>query len=185
MLTPQPADFYESPREGLPPVLNVGNADCPFWPRGTAGGINTDIIATGFEDVRLDATRLPFHSESIRAVYAHHILEHLYRYDAVTTVNEWKRVLIPGGILSVVVPDWQMLFHMVDLRDGVERDKILFGHDDTRGPYQPHRAAYCAEEVVQLLEFCGFRDVETFDPLTYIPLVARPRWQACVKGHKP
>lgn len=184
MLTPVPFALYESPDSTKPPVLNLGNADCPFWPRGTLGGINTDIIPTGYEDIRLDATKLPFRDRSIRAVYAHHILEHIYREQALATVVEWARVLIPGGVLSVVIPDWRHLFNMVELHHEIDRDRFLFGHDDTRGPYQPHRSAYSAPEVVRLLCAAGLRDVYEHDPMTYQPLVARPRWQGCVRGTK-
>lgn len=184
MLTAIPFALYESPDPAKAPVLNVGNADCPFWERGTPGGVNSDIISTGYEDIRLDATALPFRDRSIRAVYAHHILEHIYREQALATVVEWARVLIPGGILSVVIPDWRHLFSMVELGDYVMRDKFLFGHDDSRGPYQPHRSAWSADEVAQTLRAAGLRDVTQHDPTTYQPLVARPRWQGCVRGVK-
>src|ERR1051326_2208138 len=48
---------------------------------------------------------LPFAENSISAVYASHVLEHLYRSQAVALLSECKRVLKPGGVLRLVVPD--------------------------------------------------------------------------------
>jgi SAM-dependent methyltransferase len=53
-----------------------------------------------------DATRrLPFEANSFDMVHASHILEHVAWYSAEATVREWARVLKPGGVLEVLVPD--------------------------------------------------------------------------------
>jgi SAM-dependent methyltransferase len=48
---------------------------------------------------------LPFPDGSAIAVYASHVLEHLYREQGQQLVRESFRVLAPGGIIRVVVPD--------------------------------------------------------------------------------
>ena len=48
---------------------------------------------------------LPFADNSVSAIYASHVLEHLYRNRAMALLSECKRVLKPGGILRLVVPD--------------------------------------------------------------------------------
>jgi SAM-dependent methyltransferase len=53
-----------------------------------------------------DLTRaLPFPDNSISAIYGAHILEHLYRAEAQNLLGECHRVLRPGGVLRLVVPD--------------------------------------------------------------------------------
>lgn len=52
---------------------------------------------------------LPFADGSIDAVYSAHLLEHLYLEEADRLLGECHRVLIPGGILRVVVPDLRSL----------------------------------------------------------------------------
>ena len=52
---------------------------------------------------------LPFATNSISAIYASHVLEHLYRSDAIRLLAESKRVLQPGGVLRLVVPDVQTM----------------------------------------------------------------------------
>ena len=48
---------------------------------------------------------LPFPDGSASAIYASHVLEHLYFEEARRLISEAFRVLCPGGILRVVVPD--------------------------------------------------------------------------------
>lgn len=57
-----------------------------------------------------DARRpLPFRSGSVSAVYSSHFLEHIRREEAAAFLRECHRVLRPGGILRVVVPDLRRL----------------------------------------------------------------------------
>ncbi|HVU35385.1 MAG TPA: class I SAM-dependent methyltransferase [Opitutaceae bacterium] len=61
----------------------------------------------GFEACRADyyghATALPFHDNSLDYVASSHVLEHVA--NPVAALAEWYRVLRPGGIIYLVVPD--------------------------------------------------------------------------------
>lgn len=48
---------------------------------------------------------LPFRDGSVAAIYASHVLEHLYREEGQSLMAESFRILRPGGVLRVVVPD--------------------------------------------------------------------------------
>lgn len=48
---------------------------------------------------------LPFRTNSLSAIYASHLLEHLYLEEAKHLLKECYRVLEPGGVLRMVVPD--------------------------------------------------------------------------------
>jgi predicted SAM-dependent methyltransferase len=48
---------------------------------------------------------LPFRDEHAGAIYGSHVLEHLYLAEAESLLRECNRVLRPGGVLRVVVPD--------------------------------------------------------------------------------
>ncbi len=50
-------------------------------------------------------TALPFADDSIDWVYSSHVLEHLRRQHASNLVGEVRRVLKPGGVVRLVVPD--------------------------------------------------------------------------------
>jgi SAM-dependent methyltransferase len=57
-------------------------------------------------------TRIPVPDGSVEVLYTCHMLEHLERREAESFLNEVRRVLAPGGILRIVVPD---LRHQAEL----------------------------------------------------------------------
>jgi predicted SAM-dependent methyltransferase len=52
---------------------------------------------------------LPFPEESLSAIYASHLLEHLYFEEARQLLRECFRVLESGGVIRLVVPNLQVL----------------------------------------------------------------------------
>jgi len=67
---------------------------------------NCDLVSDGPDVIRCDLRRpLPFAAASCEAVYAAHVLEHLAVGDARRLVAEIHRVLRPGGVVRIVVPD--------------------------------------------------------------------------------
>lgn len=48
---------------------------------------------------------LPFRDNTFTAVYASHVLEHLYLVEAQQLLSECNRVAKPGGVVRIVVPD--------------------------------------------------------------------------------
>jgi predicted SAM-dependent methyltransferase len=49
--------------------------------------------------------RIPLPNDSVECIYTSHMIEHLSQQDSVSFLKEALRVLEPGGILRVVVPD--------------------------------------------------------------------------------
>jgi len=62
-------------------------------------------------DTTADATNLPMQSNSIDYIMAPHILEHLL--DPFSTLDEWKRVLKPSGVLLITMPNHDLLPTMI------------------------------------------------------------------------
>ncbi len=72
--------------------------------------VNIDCRATEATDIVSDAWNLrKIETASAEYIYARHMLEHLTRADAARSITEWVRILAPGGILHIVVPD--IAFH--------------------------------------------------------------------------
>ena len=110
----------------------------------------------------LDVTkRFRFHDETFEAVYASHLLEHLDRDLAQQCLKEVHRVLRPGGILRIAVPD---LDGVVGQYDPTDPDGFLAGlydaHSRRRSRTSLHRWMYNAKSLGELLRRVGFREVQ-------------------------
>ena len=82
------------------------------------GWVNVDLFGSR-ADLVWDLRRpIPFPDESASAVFHEHLLEHLPVPVAVGFLRECRRVLAPGGILRVVVPDFEK--YMRSYVDGSE-----------------------------------------------------------------
>lgn len=69
------------------------------------GLLNEDQMQPGDDMVRLDTRRLPYADSSVEAIYSSHTLQHLYLQEAERVLAECARVLKPGGILRLALPD--------------------------------------------------------------------------------
>ena len=71
---------------------------------------NLDLVASVPGVVEHDLrTGLPFENDSCDAVYHSHVLEHLTKDDGKKLLAECFRVLKPGGVARVVVPDLERI----------------------------------------------------------------------------
>lgn len=88
------------------------------------GFVTVNIIASKHTDYVADARALPFKDGEFDIVYASHIIEHIPWYQTVTTLQEWVRVLKPGGRLEVWTVDaYKVAKCLVEYEDdGVWRD---------------------------------------------------------------
>lgn len=81
--------------------LNLGCGDHrhPDW-------TNVDLTPAGDDVIPCDLRQpLPFSAESFTAAYAAHVVEHLAPIEARRLLGEMRRLLAPGGIVRIVVPD--------------------------------------------------------------------------------
>lgn len=86
-------------------LLNIGCGALvhPEW-------INLDVTSSLPGVIRHDIRKgLPFEDASIDACYSSHMVEHLRREDAVRLLTECRRVLKPGGVVRIVVPDLEAI----------------------------------------------------------------------------
>jgi SAM-dependent methyltransferase len=64
---------------------------------------------------------LPFSDNSFWAIYASHVLEHLYVQEAKNLLKECYRVMKPDGIIRIVVPDLRAI--VLKYSEGKEENK--------------------------------------------------------------
>jgi len=123
---------------------------------------------------------IPF-QRTFDGVYHSHVLEHLDREDAPGFLAEWFRVVKPGGILRVVVPDFELLARsyldivgrMPDRASLSEHTFAVEQMSDQMIVRTPrHRALQ--NPVGELLRTAGFEDLQVRGPDTS----AIPGWRA-------
>lgn len=113
-----------------------------------------------FRQVRyLNVTkRVPFADDSVRYVYAAHLLEHLYPEQAPYCVSEIHRVLRPTGIVRLAVPDLDL---MIDSFDQSNPNQFL--EADQKRDKNRHHSHYNEASLSRMLTDEGFRDVRGRD----------------------
>lgn len=116
------------------------------------------------------ATRLPLRDASAEVVFSSHMLEHLSRRDARAFLRECLRVLAPGGIVRLAVPDLgRLVSEYQEDRDADRLVERLMLADDRAGTgrlirFIGHRWMYDGASLSRLLTAVGFRDPVVLEP---------------------
>jgi predicted SAM-dependent methyltransferase len=133
------------------------------------GFLHIDLADFPHIDHRADVRDLSFLPEgAAELVYASHVLEYFDRAEAIDVLRGWRRVLKPGGVLRVAVPDFETLVG-VYLRGGdlgavlgpLYGRMIVQALEGERTIY--HRTAYDFPSLKAVLEQAGFSGVRRYD----------------------
>lgn len=137
--------------------LGCGNINSPEF-------INVDTKPAPHIHYIMDATDLSFFQDNYAdLVYACHILEHVPEKNILKVLYEWKRILKPGGVLRISVPDLDKLIEIYERcsRDISSIRSPLMG---TYDGYKTHCAIFNHKYLSQILSNLGFKEVREWDP---------------------
>lgn len=99
---------------------------------------------------------------SVDTIYTCHVLEHFKRNDVSRVLFEWNRVLKPGGILRISVPDFAKLSEIYQKYENLELVVgALFGRGDYL--YNIHYNVFDFNTLKKLLISCNYQDVQYYD----------------------
>jgi predicted SAM-dependent methyltransferase len=125
-----------------------------------------------------------FDDDTFDEIYASHMVEHLdYKDELVTTLSGWRRVMMPGGTLSISVPDLDVLASLfldpsLSLLERFTVMRMIFGGHVDRFDY--HLAGLNEEFVRGFLGAAGFVDAkrvarfELFDDASKLEMRGKP-----------
>lgn len=57
-------------------------------------------------DILMDAGKMNY-TDKFDAIFASHVLEHFPYWDTLRVLNLWKKAIVSGGQLHIVVPSWE------------------------------------------------------------------------------
>jgi hypothetical protein len=101
--------------------------------------------------------------ESVDEIYASHVLEHFSAKDTPAVVNEWARVLKPGGRMRIAVPDfrWCAARYMSGEMDG-NLGNYICGAQSDQDDY--HKSIFDEPGLRMHMERAGLVGIERFAP---------------------
>ncbi len=106
-------------------------------------------------DFRCNMWDLPYSDGSVEAIWSSHALEHVPKAKVVPTLAEWHRVLQPGGLLQLEVPD--LLWVCRNFLEHPVADwnmDTIFGAQTRDGEY--HQTGFTIEILGDYLVATGF-----------------------------
>ena len=144
--------------------LNLG-----CWKRNIPGFINVDQCNMPHIHYQRNVDDLSiFENESAELIYASHVFEYFDRVKGVEVLKEWFRVLAPGGVLRIAVPDFQKIVVIYNLFKDIQKTLgLLYGKmevqvgDNWETIY--HKTVYDYESLKEILEAAGFTNVRRYD----------------------
>lgn len=163
--------------------LEIGPGDRPL-----PGFETLNLVDDGFSSLVMDAShRLPIGDDTYDLIYASHVLEHIAWYKTDSVLQEWLRILKPGGTVEIWVPDGLKICEALVAfeRTGVDntgldgwyrlnpsRDPCLWAAgriftygDETGDRNHPnwHCALFTPRYLQRALSRAGFREVHLLD----------------------
>jgi SAM-dependent methyltransferase len=105
-----------------------------------------------------------FESESVELIYACQIFEYFDRLTAIAVLREWHRVLRPGGVLRLSVPNFSVLSRLYQA--GLSLDYLLgtlYGRWSQDGQTIYHKTTYDEPSLTKILSENGFEECELWD----------------------
>lgn len=151
------------------------------------GYINTDLYPE--KDIEIDAIvdarEIPYDDNSLDTLRALHVIEHFDFQEGKKVLQEWYRVLKPGGKLIIETPDF---FNSCKaFVEGNEEQRILlYGHFFAY-PWlagQTHKFLFTETQLKTELEWAGFKNIKRVQPISHYVLPFTVSWHLSMEAFK-
>lgn len=127
------------------------------------GFVNIDLYSE-YADIKADVSDLSQYPDNfVDEIFACHVIEHFDFHEGFKVLNEWKRILKPGGKITIEAPDFLGLCHRF-IANNEEGRINLYPH--IFGGFLPghaHKFMYTPVQMKWTLEQCGFCSIKQID----------------------
>jgi FkbM family methyltransferase len=163
--------------------LNLGSGGVPY-----KGYLSVDMYDRRAH-VQMDITKLDFDDNSVTEILASHVFEHLNPYHSIAILEDWLRVLKPGGKLIMEMPDIEGLCKRFVTASTGERYGILnaiYGSvntTDVGGPdniTSPHLFGWWRQSLWDHMTNAGFTNIQFMEEQ-----IPHPETNLRVEANKP
>lgn len=111
-------------------------------------------------DIVAEGDKLPFPDSSWDFVISSHVLEHFY--DPIGAIEEWHRVVKPGGYIFMIVPHKCRTFDHMRVRTTLS--ELIDRHNNPVDSYEDgHLSVWITEDVVEIINYLGYEIIEIQD----------------------
>ena len=109
-----------------------------------------------------EAFPLLFEDNTFDLLYSSHVLEHFKKSETQSVINEWVRVLKPGGIIRLSVPSFEALIKIYELTEDMES---IIGPLMGGQTYEQnfHYNIFDKKRLTDYLEKAGYEAVHPWD----------------------
>lgn len=135
---------------------------------GAGSKIHEGWTSVGLEDhhaIQCDVREIPVPDDYADEAMAIHVLEHLWRWDALDALKEWRRILKPGGRLIIEQPELFRVCRNIlsnpSPRLGIQG---MFGDPSGRNELMMHKWCWSESELKKELFAAGFSKVKIGTP---------------------
>jgi SAM-dependent methyltransferase len=158
------------------------NVDVVQSTHPSAGGRLPQILA--------DARTIPLPDACADEVMCIHGFEHFYVWETVDVLREWHRLLKPGGVLTLELPDIKKC--AINLIEGYKWHSKhpgqytlwgIFGDPTTRDPYMMHKWGWWPDTLIPWLAEHGFEGAREKTPQWHA--AGRERRDMRITSRKP
>lgn len=105
-----------------------------------------------------EACPLSYESNSVDEIRASHILEHFGHRDVPKVLDEWVRVLKPGGRIRIAVPDMRKIADMASDNSDPRWPLYAMGGQTDDNDY--HRSLFTRERLEELMMNAGIEGIQ-------------------------
>lgn len=144
---------YRVHEDGVP-YVHVDVHQHQLWREGV-GVVELDVIA--------DCRKLPYLNDSVDEVYTNQTLEHLGRFEYMDALNEFYRVLKPGGILDVAVPDIEAVCRQFIDKPQDRRALMQFFYGGQSFETDYHKTGFTSDILKEDLEKLSFKEFKKIE----------------------